>query len=146
MQFDGQLLKWAQTSNGGFTATLSFADEDAAREYFQTKTLAKGKQAGQLFSITFEELDDFGNVPAPTPKRFQGGDIARWLIVTVGNDPLFHEWLNVTNHHAAAQKVKAMLGVESRNQIDGNPVAEKAFHEPIRKPFAAWLEKQKEAA
>lgn len=146
MQLDGQLLKWAQTSNGGFTATLCFSDEDAAREYFQSKTLAKGKQAGQLFSITFAELDEHGNEPAPVPKRFQGGPIARLLILDWCKDPLFWEYTNSKNEHQAAHFVKIICNVESRNQIDGNRAAEEQFHELIRKPYQAWLEKQAVAA
>ena len=142
MILDAQLLKWSQTSNGGFTATFAFSDEDAAREYFQTKTLAKGKQAGQLFSMSFEELDEHGNTPTPVPRRFQGGPLARLAIVTWGKDRLFWDWLCVDNEDAAATKVKALCGVESRNEIDADPRAVKLFHQNIRIPYQQWLAQQ----
>ena len=140
MKLDTQLLRWSETSNGGFTITLLCADEDTAREYFRDKTLRKGKQAGQLFAMTIDELDDHGNEPMPVPKRFQGGPISRLLIIDWCKSAVFWEWLGVTNEHAAAQRAKNICGVESRNQIDGNAVAELLFHDRIRKPYHAWLQ------
>ena len=140
MKLDTQLLRWSETSNGGFTITLLCADEDQAREYFRDKTLRKGKQAGQLFAMTIDELDEHGNAPLPVPKRFQGGPISRLLIIDWCKSPVFWEWLKVTNEHAAAQYTKKLCRVDSRNQIDGNAIAERLFHDCIRKPYQAWLE------
>jgi hypothetical protein len=138
VKFDAQLLKWAQTSNGGFTATLVFSDEDAAREYFQPQTLAKGKQAGQLFSVEFTELDEHGNDQKPTPRRMSGGPICQRLVLWC-DDQLFREWCGATNKYAAEVWIKATLEVDSRKQVDGNEALEKRFHERIRGPYAAWL-------
>lgn len=146
MKLDAQLLRWAETSNGGFTVTLIFGDEDEARQYFRDKTLRKGKQAGQLFAVEFTELDDFGNEPAAKPRRFEGGPIARLLITEWCKSPLFWEWQGVTNEHASAQHVKRMCIVESRNEIDSNPMAKARFQERIRKPYTAWLEQQQKVA
>ena len=138
MKLDTQLLRWSETSNGGFTITLLCADEDTAREYFRDKTLRKGKQAGQLFSMALEELDEPGNEPAPVPRRLAGGPICQRLVLWC-DDVLFQEWCGATNKHAAAVWIKETMGVESRKQIDGNNELEKKFHREIRIPFQEWL-------
>lgn len=135
---DAQLLKWSRTSSGGFTLALQPDDPDASQGYFEPMTTKKGNQAGQLFRVTFEELDEHGNAPQ-VPKKFQGGAISRWLIIDAGKDPAFWEFLNVTNEHACAQRVKALIGCESRNQIDGNKTLEDAFNQRIRWPYQQWL-------
>ncbi len=135
---DGQLLKWARTSNGGMTVTLQCADPDAAQAYFEPKTTKKGNQAGQLFEIEFRELDDFGNAPQ-TPQRFAGGAIAKWLIWDAGKDASFWEFLGVENEVAAGAKVKQLIGCESRKQIDGNKALEDSFHHHVRWPYQQWL-------
>ena len=99
-----------------------------------------------MFAINFAELDDFGNEPAPVPRKFQGGPIARLLILDWCKDPLFWEYTNSKNEQQAAHFVKIICNVESRNQIDGNRAAEEQFHELIRKPYQAWLQKQEAVA
>ena len=145
MKLDTQLLRWSETSNGGFTITLLCADEDQAREYFRDKTLRKGKHAGQLFAMTIDELDEHGNEPLPVPKRFAGGPICQRLVLWC-DDILFQEWCEAANKHAAATWIKQIMGVESRKQIDGNNELEKKFHREIRIPFQAWLNRQAEPA
>jgi len=51
-----QLLRWAQSSNGGMTVTFALADEDALN-YFKQHTLRKGKLAGQLYAAGFVLVD-----------------------------------------------------------------------------------------
>ena len=138
MKLDTQLLRWSETSNGGFTITLLCADEDTAREYFRDKTLRKGKQAGQLFAMNIDELDEHGNEPQLVPKRFAGGPICQWLVLCCDN-PEFQSWSGTANRHAAETWVKQTMGVESRKQIDGNLTLEARYHRVIRGPFMAWL-------
>ena len=145
MKLDTQLLRWSETSNGGFTITLLCADEDTAREYFRDKTLRKGKQAGQLFAMTIDELDEHGNEPLPVPKRFAGGPICKWLVMRC-DDPLFCEWSKTVNRYAAETWQKQTLQIDSRKEIDGNRELEGRFVDRIRVPYMQWLAKQTEAA
>ena len=145
MKLDVQLLNWVETSSGGFVIKLVCADEDTAREYFRDKTLRKGKQAGQLFAMTIDEMDEHGNEPLPVPKRFAGGPICQWLVLCCDN-PEFQSWSGTANRHAAETWVKQTMCVESRKQIDGNAIAERLFHDCIRKPYQAWLEQNQTEA
>ncbi len=145
---DAQLASWKEAHNGGFTATFWFADEDAAREYFKPLTARKGKIAGQLFSMTLAELDDHGNAPVVSTEsyKFDGGPMARWLVIDAPKDPLFLEFLGVANEHAAGVKIKQMIGCESRKEIDCNPVYMKKANELISYPYTEWLRQHEAVA
>ena len=59
-------------------------------------------------------------------------------------DPLFLKWLSTKhqgesfNESDAAQWIRDVCDVESRSQIDSDPIAESYFHSKVRIPFNNW--------
>lgn len=69
------------------------------------------------------------------------GPIALWLIERC-KEPAFQAWASPTmqSESAAADWCKQQCGVKSRRDIDGNPEAERAFNERVRRPWAQFNE------
>ena len=81
----------------------------------------------------------------PAPK---GGQLAQWVAMRCG-EAAFQRWLQDTFPQQweaahgdtpakwAASTVRAVLGIESRKELDRAPEAAARFHAVIRKPFDA---------
>ena len=81
----------------------------------------------------------------PAPK---GGPLAQWVAMRCG-EAAFQRWLQDTFPQQweaahgdtpakwAASTVRAVLGIESRKELDSAPEAAARFHAVIRKPFDA---------
>lgn len=54
----------------------------------------------------------------------------------------FQQWLGVDSTEAARAQVLQRCHITSRAALDRDPAAARAFHERIRRPFAAHLERQ----
>lgn len=81
----------------------------------------------------------------PKKEREHLGDLC-WRAVQWCNDPEFRRWLgdqfeeNAGTEYRAALKIKAVCGVESRKDLDANPVAAEKFNRLIRGPYQKHLQ------
>ena len=86
---------------------------------------------------------DHERKPEPVePAEMKGGPLAKLAGMWV-RDPLFVEWLD-TEHgidESPDELIKSSCNIASKRELDHNPRAAEAFHELIRKPYAAWLER-----
>ena len=74
--------------------------------------------------------------------RQKGGALAR-LAGMRANEPAFLEWLSVIDEPArsvddAAAFIRRACGVESRAQLDHDPVAKARFDRHVRGPYAKY--------
>ena len=83
------------------------------------------------------------------PEKPKGGQGAKWLAIRCA-DPAFQLWLqehhphywranaisSQSGHMNAASVVRAVLSVESRAELDSDPIAQERFHRLIRGPYA----------
>ena len=85
--------------------------------------------------------------PAVTPAE-QGrarstAQIERWdslgtltkAAISIGGAPEFWAWARVTNSSDAADFIKRCCGVQSRKELDSNPVAARIFRSSILEPY-----------
>lgn len=73
------------------------------------------------------------------------GELCRWAVMRCGEEP-FRRWVRTVSNRVevptedwTAEWVRLQCGVDSRKEIDTNPVAFDKFHRLIRQPYAAWL-------
>lgn len=163
--FEAQLLRWAETSNGGATIVLQLSDPDDL-EHFKSMTLAKKGMVGQRLMVGVAEIGD-DELPATqwTPEeraalkaqgaqpleinRTKGGELSRLAGIWCG-DEKFQKWMfarfcaeGVTHvgeeADQAAALVRSICGVESRAQLDHDPDARSRFDNTIRIPYSQYL-------
>jgi hypothetical protein len=74
------------------------------------------------------------------------GPLCKWLVLRC-KEPQFWEWMmgspNGLNEQSATNRVKDILGIESRKELDGDQHLEDKFHKLIRIPYSKWLERRK---
>lgn len=79
------------------------------------------------------------------------GPLCKWVVMRC-QETEFWAWLNaefwprgelVTSADQASGRVKSFLQVESRKEIDGDPVLEEIFHKRIRQPYQKWLQRRR---
>ena len=68
-------------------------------------------------------------------EKAKGGPLSQWLAIRC-NEGHFQQWLGVRCTDDAATHVRDICEVESRAEIDSNPVAEQRFQKLIRGPYA----------
>jgi hypothetical protein len=71
-------------------------------------------------------------------ERPKGGPLSRWLAMRCA-EPEFQEWLGATSSEQAADKVRKLLDISSRAELDNDDDARHRFDTIIRRP---WLEYQ----
>jgi hypothetical protein len=85
-------------------------------------------------------------IPADKNLNPKIGPIAYWLILRC-KEPQFWAWMmgspNGLNEQSATNRVKDILGIESRKELDGDQHLEDKFHKLIRIPYSKWLESRK---
>lgn len=142
-----QFAGYADGSRGGPRITLRLADREDLEKFIGME--------GKRFMVAFMEIgDDEQPVAAPTPapavKRERMAPLCEWA-VTVCRDPMFQTWAISrmksepdckSREDHARSVIVSLCGVESRKHLDTNPAAASALHELVRKPYAAWREKQ----
>jgi hypothetical protein len=139
INFEAQLLRWSETSNGGSTIVLQLVD-DGDLAPFKGMTLKKGKMAGQRLQCVLVEVDDQEQPIAP-PAPQKGGSLsilaARWC-----RDPVFQDWLSLStgDETAAAVQVRSICGVTSRAELDHDYMAAARFEAHIRRPYMEHLQ------
>jgi hypothetical protein len=72
---------------------------------------------------------------APAAEAKPDKPIARWLALRC-KEPEFQEWLREAGEEGARVRVCDICCVQSRGDIDGDPVAEALFHRHIRGPYS----------
>ena len=94
-----------------------------------------------LAALKPAHLDDSDK---PEPQSEPVGPLAKWLIMRC-KETQFWEWLETDPDNACHSESGAktcvclMLRIESRKEIDGDPIKEAAFHSKIRGPYSKWL-------
>lgn len=144
-----QLAGWSESHTGGCKVTfwLQSPDDLAA---FRTLTTRKGNTAGHRFMAALVEVGDDempvqggGETPPPQEKP-KGGPLSK-LAGMWCNDPEFWAWLETDpdnachSAHGAALCLYAICGIESRVELDNDPVAAEKFHSLIRGPYSKYM-------
>lgn len=120
---------------------------------------AMGLMPGAPFAIA--RLDKAASVQATQPAmenkqdepRPTGGQNSRWVALRC-KEQVFWDFLNsrsfdgirtekVSNEEEAAHLVRNVCGVASRAELDTDAVAEQRYHNLIRKPFSAYMQRGK---
>lgn len=138
IQVEVMLAGWSDSHQGGAKLTFWLTD-DADLEHFRMATVRKGKTAGQRYYMVLAEIEDDETVK-DQPSRKASSDAH--LMVT---GPQFVDYVRQTIKNAAdwtpdrvRNWVKWSIGVESLSELDRDPAKLKAFHDIIRRPFAAF--------
>lgn len=72
----------------------------------------------------------------PTDDKPKGGELAK-LAGQLCNNPEFQKWLGARTADDAAKSIRDRCGIQSRRDLDHDPVAAQSFHDYFRKPFMA---------
>lgn len=87
--------------------------------------------------------------PAPQPEKPKGGERAKWVAMRCP-EPEFQKWLAAryptqfgystagTIAQQIASTVRAVCSIESRAELDNDPLAIERFERLIRRPWAAF--------
>ena len=137
-----QLMNWGESSNSG--AWVKFWIPPEGLESFRDLKTKSGKIAGHRVMAVLVEIGD-DELPVRreevTPKvKPKGGELARMAGVFC-NDEEFREMINVNNSEEARSWICLSCEIESRAELDHDPIAANKFHELFRKPFNEWLGK-----
>ena len=81
----------------------------------------------------------------PAEPEMKGGELAK-LAGMWCNDNYFREWVASQSDQTPDEHIKNVCGIDSKRELDHNTDAAWLFHEDIRKPYAAWLERNGRAA
>lgn len=65
--------------------------------------------------------------------------LSQWAALRC-KEPLFWQFLKVSDERAAVHQVRSLCGVASRSEFDSDPEAADRFHNVIRKPYATFTE------
>lgn len=157
--YDGEVMLagWGDTSTQGYTVTFwcEPPGDDPEQPGHGRVHPFESFVRTDSFMVALVELDD-DNAPvepkvrervekAGKPREPQPQKLAA-VAGMLCNNPDFWSWINtetdggIMNGEEAAVWMRAMLGIESRRQLDTDPEVAKAFHETIRRPFVAWRE------
>lgn len=132
-----QFRRYSDTSTQGQQIVLSLS----SREELQTFIGLEGRRMMAVFVLL---SDDEQPEPVPATKekplkegpRRKTGPICSWLVMRC-KEPAFQQWaVGVESETECAEHVRALCGVDSRSEIDGNADAEDRFESLIRKPWA----------
>lgn len=157
------MLAWGESHSRGATVTLLLSDPSDL-EPFKRLTLAKGKIAGQRLMYALAEIGE-DELPKNIPIRLsdlpeselkdedvqealkggglKGGPLCK-LSAILSNDPKFWAWVASTEYGGigsaddAASYIRSVCKINSRRELDHNPVAAYRFHERIRLPYLAY--------
>jgi hypothetical protein len=112
----------------------------AALELFRER----GRAAALAALLHSHELAKPQEWPALEPEKPKGGERAKWLGIRC-NEEQFQRWIcaqfpdvpiyGVINSEKAADIVRKVIDVESRAEIDNNPISRSRFDNMIRKPY-----------
>lgn len=133
-----QLMNWGESSNSG--AWVKFWIPPEGLESFRDLRTKSGKIAGhRMMAVLVEIGDDEQPVQREEVKeeKLKGGELARMAGVFC-KDLTFLSFANVHSENEAKIMICHTCGIESRAELDHNPIAANKFHELFRKPFNEW--------
>ena len=89
---------------------------------------------------------DHERKPEPAePQEMKGGPLAK-LAGMWCNDNYFREWVAARSELEPEEFIKTACSINRKRELDHSSKSAEAFHEYIRKPYAAWLERNGRAA
>lgn len=143
-----QLRRWSESSTQGVQVTFALADADDLEPL-------KIKSGKRFMAVLVEIGDDETPVQyppgavVPCDKNLKPtfGPLVLWLVVRC-REPEFWAFLGnefklgtltPTSEPDCAERVKSLLMIDSRKEIDANPELEKLCNDLIRHPYQRWL-------
>lgn len=142
-QGEVQLAGWSETHTGGCKVTFWLPDAGDL-DAFRALTVRKGNTAGHRLACVLVEIGD-DEQPVEPPQEMKGGPLAK-LAGMWCNDRYFIEWVKSKSDVTPDQYIKSACLICSKPELDNDSAAAELFHELIRKPYAAWLERNGRAA
>lgn len=150
---DVQFAGWSDSHTGGPVIKLRLPSSDDL-DKFRTLTVAKGNQAGHLFSVAIVEHDGAGTIlpapegtkqaDAPAPTKSKVGSYCIEAI-DLCRTPLFQQWVSFregggteVSEAIAKEFILAECGIDSRKALDTDEEAKLLFINNIRVPFMYW--------
>lgn len=89
---------------------------------------------------------DHERKPEPVePVEMKGGPLAK-LAGMWCNDRYFIEWVKSMSDETPDEYIKFVCCISSKRELDNDAAAAELFHGFIRKPYAAWLERNGRAS
>lgn len=88
---------------------------------------------------------DHERKPEPVEPEMKGGPLAK-LAGMWCNDRYFREWVRSVSDMTPDAFIKKWSRIDSKRELDNDAEAAALFHECVRKPYAAWLERNGRAA
>lgn len=142
-QGEVQLAGWSETHTGGCKVTFWLADTSDL-DVFRTLTVRKGNTAGHRLACVLVEIGD--DEQPVDPVEMKGGPLAK-LAGTWCRDNYFREWVKSVSWDGDPDAfIKETCCIDSKRELDNSIAAAEVFHAEIRKPYAAWLERNGRAA
>jgi hypothetical protein len=143
-QGEVQLAGWSETHTGGCKVTFWLPDAGDL-DAFRALTVRKGNTAGHRLACVLVEIGDDEQPVTPEPVEMKGGPLAK-LAGMWCNDRYFIEWVKSQSALDPDAFIKVLCLIDRKRELDHNGSAANLFHEHIRKPYAAWLERNGRAA
>lgn len=75
---------------------------------------------------------------APNIEKPKGGALAK-LAGMWCNDPEFMDWMEAADSYGAAENIRVICEIDTRAELDHDPVAAEKFHRLIRGPYQKHL-------
>lgn len=106
------------------------------------------RQAFELFGVRGTAMAIAALKPAhqQAAEQSKGGALAQWAAMRC-QEPQFMAWMGrvfpdqpCRTPEEAAQAIRTICGVESRAELDNNPIAQETFDELIRRPWRQHIE------
>lgn len=155
-----QLAGWSESHTGGCKVTFWLQSPDDLQA-FRALTVRKGNTAGQRFMAALVEIgDDEQPVQPLAPEKPKGGPLAK-LAGMWCNDPEFFNFIRPaydkllggdgngygdvapdefgTTAGYCAHCIKVFCKINSRAELDHDPIAAEKFHALIRGPYQKYL-------
>jgi hypothetical protein len=89
-----------------------------------------------IAALTQESTIKAAQVEAQEPKT-KAGELCI-MACNFCKDPLFQQWLCVTDEHTAKLRILALCQCTSRKEIDSDLYFSNLFHAHVRAPFMQW--------
>jgi hypothetical protein len=151
-----QFAGWTDSSRGGPRVTFRLADRDLLERFIG----CEGKRyACMLVELGDDETPAEPAAPAAAKtaapaKRERMGPLCEWAVMRCG-EPTFQAWaalprpkrwriddIDQSPQGRAKAVILCLCDVQSRKELDTNPVAAQRLHDLVRRPYMQWLEHQ----
>lgn len=130
-QGEVQFVAYTDSSSGGPCIKFRLPDREELQSFV-------GKE-GKRFMLALVEIGD--DEQPVQPQKL--GPLAL-LAVQWCKDKEFQHWMGISSEAKCAEHIKRTCGVDSRKELDSDPVAAHIFQTRFRKPYMALQEQQAE--